>query len=302
MAGKTRLSDGAGSSGFGLLSFFWQDMKPRGGGKRKSKTESQFQLFTERRVWLYLAAVATISIVNLFAQAAWVVASHNIGWDPWWLGMLGIDSSRFDVLGLLASLIGLSAAWGLGIALLGCFISHVKWVFLAGMVMMIAGASRMLGTGLGRLILLAQIDKGMIPVDSFVDYYRSGPAELTSGTSVPAIAIMAGAAVIFAGLMLLKALAWPSDAVPRVSLGASAAITLGLFGVVFIESGFAPVRMLTLLIAVLVGLVVLPGEVAQVRYCAIKQVSAQWCWHPALIIWLETLLAMALPLVAALDI
>ena len=302
MTGKTRLSDGAVSSGFGLLSFFWSDMKPHGGGKRRSKTESQFKPFTERRAWLWLTVVAAVSIIDLLAQAAWVVSSHNIGWDPWWLGVLGIDSSRFDVLGLLASLVGLSLAWGFGVTLLGCFISHVKWVFLTGMVMMIAGASRMLGTGLGRLVLLARIDKGMIPADSFVDYYRSGPAELTSDMSVPAIAIMAGAAAVFAGLMLLKALVWLSDAVPRVSFGASAAITLGLFGVVCMESGFAPVRLLTLLIAVLVGFVVLPGEVEQVRYCAVKQVSAQWCWHPALIIWLETLLVMALPLVAALDI
>ena len=288
-------------SGFGLLSFFWSDMKPRRSDKR-AKDESRSNPFTVRRAWICLAVVAMASIVDLLAQAAWVVTSRNIGWDPWWLGVLGIDSSRFDALGLLASLVGLSLAWGFGVALLGCFMSHVRWVFLAGMVMMVAGVSRMLGTGLGRLILLARIDKGLIPADSFVDYYRSGPAELTSDMSVPAMVIMAAAFTVFAALMLLKALVRPGDTVPRVSFGASAVITLGLFGVVFVESGFSPVRMLVLLIAVLVGLVVLPGEASQVRYCAVRQVSGRWCWHPALIIWLEALLIVALSIVGVLGI
>ena len=46
--------------------------------------------------------LAALSVADMLAQAWWVNMSLSIGFDPWWLGVLGIDGSSFDFLGFMA--------------------------------------------------------------------------------------------------------------------------------------------------------------------------------------------------------
>ncbi|MDO4279917.1 MAG: hypothetical protein Q4C69_13905 [Lachnoclostridium edouardi] len=290
------------STGIGVLSMFWKDMKPRK-SQKKAAEDKPVKPFTMRGVYRRLALAAILSMADLMIQALWVVHSHNIGWDPWWLGVLGIDSSRFDALGLLASIVGLSAILGLVFMLAGLFFSHVRWVFLSGMAMTIAGISRMLGTGLGRTLLYADIVSGKLSADDlFFNYYQSGVTTLEPSDTVygawPAVAV----ALVFAFIALIFALRPQTGHSSKLRLGLGAVITVGLLGTVLVEAGFMPTRFVLVLIALIVGFITLPGEISLAQSYAEKGADGRWQWHAAGLIWLEALLTFTIAIVAVMGI
>lgn len=282
----------ADSPAFGGLNLFKEDMRPR-------KGEHIAKLFTMRGVCWRLAAAGLLSAADLLAQAAWVVRSRNIGWDPWWLGVLGVDSERFDALGLFASIVGLSAAVGLAFLFVGLFLSHIRWIFLTGLAMVIAGISRMLGTGLGRTILYAQIMSGQTANDGFIDGY-TGISQLSASDTIYGTWPAAVMGVVFAVVALVLALRPRTEGAKssKLTLTLGAATAVGLVAIVLIESGIAPTQLILVGIALLIGFVVLPNEADCARALAQRAIDAKWQWHAAGLIWLETLLAFTAVMVA----
>lgn len=284
------------SIGINILSMFKTDMKPK-------KGEQPAKPFTMRGVYCRLAVIAALSVTDLLAQAFWVVSSRNVGWDPWWLGVLDINSDRFDVLGLLVSIAGLIVAPGFAFLLVSFFLSHVRWVFLTGMAMIIEGISHMLGTGLGRIILYAQIVQGKTTNDGFVDGY-TGITHLSESDTIYGAWPVAVAAATFALIALTMALL-PETAKAsgsKMTLGVAVASAAGLLGILIVELGFMPTRLILAVIAIFLAFLLLPDEVACSRDCEQRGVSSKWQWHAASLIWLETLLIFTMTVVAALGI
>ena len=284
------------SIGINILSMFKTDMKTK-------KGEQPAKPFTMRGVYCRLAMIATLSVTDLLAQAFWVASSRNVGWDPWWLGVLGINSDRFDALGLLVSITGIIVAPGFAFLLVGFFLSHIRWVFLTGMTMLIEGISHMLGTGLGRTILYVQIIQGKTTNDRFVDGYTNID-HLSESDTIYGAWPVAVAAAAFALVTLIMALL-PEDAKAsgdKVTLGIAVASAAGLLGILIVELGFMPTRLILAVIAILLAFTLLPDEVAASRDCEQRGVSFKWQWHAATLIWLETLLIFTMTVVAALGI
>lgn len=285
-----------GFPAFGGLNLFREDMRPR-------KGEHIAKPFTMRGICRRLAVTGLLSVADLLAQAAWVVRSRNVGWDPWWLGVLGVESGRFDALGLLASIVALSAAVGLAFLFAGLFLSHIRWIFLTGLAMVVAGISRMLGTGLGRTILYAQIVSGRTTNDGFTDWYTD-ISRLSESDTIYGAWPAAVMGVVFAVMALVLALRPKAeDAKPSTSAFAlEVATAVGLAGFVLTESEIAPTQLILVGIALLIGFAVLPSEVGCARALAQRGIDAKWQWHAAGLIWLEALLAFTVVMVAIAEI
>ena len=189
----------------------------------------------------------------------------------------------------------LSLAPGFLMFFIGLFFNRIRWVFLTSMVLLISGISRMLGTGLGRTILYVQVRDGLLSADAV----RSGTnyVGLSSSAVVADSWPVVAAAAVFAVAALAFALlsrsrndndneVRPSS---RVLIGGKIAIVVGLLGIAMVECGFMPITLILLLVAVFVAFLWLPGEVRAARTCERRKVGAEWQWHAASLIWLETL-------------
>ncbi|WP_346682031.1 hypothetical protein [Bifidobacterium pullorum] len=239
--------------------------------------------------------VGMLSVVNLAAQTWWTVSSRSVSYDPWWAGLLGWSSYDFNAGGIIAGVFAVSVAPGLLLFFAGLLFSWIRWIFLASMILMIGGVSRMLGTGLGKTILYVQVRDGSISADSV----RSGTnyVDLSSSAVVADSWPVVAAAAVFAVAALAFALlsrsrndndneVRPSS---RVLIGGKIAIVVGLLGIAMVECGFMPITLILLLVAVFVAFLWLPGEVRAARTCERRKVGAEWQWHAASLIWLETL-------------
>lgn len=104
-------------------------------------------------VYWRIGVLAALSVADMLAQAWWVNMSLSIGFDPWWLGVLGIDGSSFDFLGFMAGVCAVLPVVGILLVLPAFIWPRERTLFHIMMLCFWEGTSRMLGAGLGRTIL-----------------------------------------------------------------------------------------------------------------------------------------------------
>lgn len=283
--------------GMGFLPLFSSSMRPLPG-------DDEGKVFSFKSLLWRLLLVAVLSGADLAVQAWWTVSSRSVSYDPWWAGLLGWSSYDFTVTGVIAGLFALSVAPGFLMFFIGLFFNRIRWVFLTSMVLLISGISRMLGVGLGRMILAVQVRDGLIPADSvrsgtnYVDLSSSAVA----ADSWPVIA----AAVVFAAVALALALLsrdrHGGGMSSRFRIGGNTAIVVGLLGITLVECGLMPTTLVLVAIAAFVAFLWLPGEVRAARECESLRVGAEWEWHAACLIWLEALVVFLVVIFGALEI
>lgn len=266
--------------------------------------DDEGKVFSFKSLLWRLLLVAVLSGADLAVQAWWTVSSRSVSYDPWWAGLLGWSSYDFTVTGVIAGLFALSVAPGFLMFFIGLFFNRIRWVFLTSMVLLISGISRMLGVGLGRMILAVQVRDGLIPADSvrsgtnYVDLSSSAVA----ADSWPVIA----AAVVFAAVALALALLsrdrHGGGMSSRFRIGGNTAIVVGLLGITLVECGLMPTTLVLVAIAAFVAFLWLPGEVRAARECESLRVGAEWEWHAACLIWLEALVVFLVVIFGALEI
>lgn len=283
--------------GMGFLPMFGPVMRPL-------PDDAGERAFSFGAALLRLLLVGVLSFADLAVQAWWTVSTRTVSYDPWWAGLLGWSSYDFTVTGVIAGLLALSVAPGFLMFFIGLFFNRIRWVFLTSLVLLIGGISRMLGVGLGGMILAVQVRDGLIRADAV----RSGTnyVDLSSfavaADSWPVIA----AAVVFAAVAL--ALALPSrdrhgeGMSSRFRMGGNTAIVVGLLGITLVECGLMPTTLVLVAIAAFVAFLWLPGEVRVARACEADRVGAVWEWHAAGLIWLETLVVFLVAVFGALGI
>ena len=253
---------------------------------------------------LRLLLVGVLSLADLAVQAWWTVSSGSVSYDPWWAGLLGWSSYDFTVTGVIAAAFGLSVAPGFLMFFLGLFFNRIRWVFLTSMVLLISGISRMLGVGLGGMILAVRVRDGVIPSDAV----RSGTnyVDLSSfavaADSWPVIAASAVFAATALALALLSRDRHGGGMASRFRIGGNTAIVVGLLGITLVECGLTPTTLVLVAIAAFVAFLWLPGEIRAARACEADRVGAVWEWHAAGLIWLETLVVFLVVIFAALGI
>ena len=248
--------------------------------------------------------IAVLFIGNLAAQTWWTVSSRTVSYDPWWAGLLGWSSYDFNVTGIIAGIFAVAFAPGFLLFFAGLFFSWVRWVFLTSMALLISWISRMLGVGLGKMILGVQVRDGLIPADAV----RSGTNYVNLSSSAdmadswPVIAAAAVFAVVALALALLSGDHHGGEMSPRFRIGGNAAIVVGLLGITLVECGFMPNTLVLIVIAVFVAFLWLPSEVRAARECEARRVGALWEWHAASLIWLEALVVFLVVIFGALGI
>ena len=248
-------------------------------------------------VYWRIGVLAVLSIADMLAQAWWVNASLSIGFDPWWLGVLGINAGTFDFTGFMAGVCAVLPAVGI-LLLLPAFIWPRKHaLFHIMMLSFWEGISRMLGTGLGRTILYMRGVR-----DGVIDYFAGSgvPGQLKESDTVAGMwpAVVAG--VVFALVAFVFALI-PRDKGRRLAkpmVGGGLVTSIGLIGIVMVEHGWMPVSLVLLLVVTFMAWTVLPGEVGIARQCAGKRVETRWMWYSAELIWVETLFVFLAIMVA----
>ena len=248
--------------------------------------------------------IAVLFIVNLAAQTWWTVSSCTVSYDPWWAGLLGWSSYDFNVTGIIAGIFAVAFAPGFLLFFAGLFFSWVRWVFLTSMALLISWISRMLGVGLGKMILGVQVRDGVIPADAV----RSGTNYVNLSSSAdmadlwPVIAAAAVFAVVALVLALLSRDRHGGGMSSRFRMGGNAAIVVGLWGIILVERGLMPNTLVLIAIAVFVAFLWLPSEVRVARECEARRVGAVWEWHAASLIWLETLVVFLVVIFGVLGI
>lgn len=280
-------------TGFGALKQFDEDMRIV---SESSSAVARRRVFTMGGVYRRLIVIGALTILDMLAQSWWVMSSRNVGWDPWWLGVFGVDSGGFDAVSLVAGVLGVAPAIGVALMLPVFLLSRVKWLFYVMMVAFVGGIARLLGTGLGRTMLYVRGVR-----DGVYSNYSSGVATTLDVSDTVAgswPAVVAGVVFTVAALAFALVRRPGNASASKPVVGGGAAVTVGLVGIVLVERGWAPVSGLLLAAAVGLAWLWLPGEVRQARQCAVQGVDASWMWHAASLIWLETLLVFAAIMVA----
>lgn len=248
--------------------------------------------------------IGMLFLGNLVAQTWWTVSSRAVSYDPWWAGLLGWSSYDFNVTGIIAGIFAVAFAPGFLLFFAGLFFSWVRWVFLTSMVLLISWISRMLGVGLGKMVLGVQVRNGAIPVDAV----RSGTNYVNLSSSAdmadlwPVIVAAAVFAVVALALALISSGRHGGVISPRLRIGGNAAIVVGLLGITLVECGLMPTILALIVIAVFVAFLWLPSEVRAARECEARRVGAVWEWHAASLIWLEAVVVFLVVIFGALGI
>lgn len=283
--------------GMGFLPLFSSNM-------RSLPDDGTGKMFSFTSVLWRVMLVGMLSVVNLAVQAWWTVSTRSVSYDPWWAGLLGWSSYDFTVTGVIAGLFALSVAPGFLMFFIGLFFNRIRWVFLASMVLLVGGISRMLGVGLGKTILYVQVRDGLIPADAV----RSGTnyVDLSSSAVVADSWPVVAADVVFTAVALALALLsrdrLGGGISPRFRIGGNTAVVVGLLGITLVECGLMPTTLALVAIAAFVAFLWLPGEVRAARECESLRVGAEWEWHAACLIWLETLVVFLVVIFGALEI
>ena len=283
--------------GMGFLPLFSSGMSslPGDGGGRA---------YSFRSVLWRILPIGVLSAADLAAQAWWTVSSRTVSYDPWWAGLLGWSSYDFTFTGVIAGLFALTLIPGFLLFFVGMLFNWKPWVFLTSMVLLLSGIARMLGLGLGKMILGVQVRDGAIPADSV----RSGTNYVNLSSSadmadswpvIAAAAVFAVAAFVFALLSGSRRLGRMAS---RLRIGGNAATFIGLAGIMLTEGGLMPTLPALLAIVAFVAFLWLPGEIRAARACETHRIGAVWEWHAAGLIWLETLMVFLVIIFAALGI
>ncbi len=280
----------------GILSLFNSNMK-------RLPDDSTEKIFSFKRVVFYILIIGVLFVLDMLAQTWFVVSNHNITWDPWWLGIFGVNTcgSNINLASIFAMIFGLSMGFGILVGLAGLIIQWRRGIFLTAMVMIIGGIARAFGIGLGKMILYMQIKNGQIAENIVMDGCNHAYLD-NMDSIVPAWPIII-AAIIFTIFVLVLALI-RDDNHFKVKIGCSSSLVsfIGLMGIIMVESGFAPTRLILVLAIAFISFVYLPKEVGFVRLLDQNRISAKWEWHAASIIWLEAIFVCAMIIVTILDI
>lgn len=283
-----------------LFSLFGYEMK-----KEKLEAEKRGDAvgrpLTMRGVYLRIGVLTVLFLADLAAQAHWVVASHNIGYDPWWISMFGLYSGSWDypVLAFVIAVIGLSPALGLALFLPAFIFSQCKWIFGAFTSCILFGMARWFGRAVGKTILFAQVRSGRLENGTFQSDDPTRPREELHEFDTmyhywPGVVV--GIILVAAILVLILKSNFRGVAVPRILGGTAALSCVGLIGILAVQRGLTGLGLGLVCVvgSCAVGFLFLPQEMAAVRAAEERQYAASWEWHAASIIVLETLLMFTL--------
>lgn len=283
-----------------FFSVFSYEMKKERKDAEK-RGDSWDRTFSLRGVYWRMGVLMVLFLADLVVQAYWVVSSHNIGYDPWWISMFGLYSGSWDypVLAFIISILGFSPALGMALFIPACIFSQFKWIFGASVSCILFGMARWFGRAVGKAILFAQVKSGRLENGTFYSDDPTRPwKELHESDTMfhywPGVVF--GVILVAAALVFAFKSNFHGALLPRFLGGAATLSSVGLIGILIVQRGLSGLGLGVVCIvgAGAMGLLFIPKEVTAMRATEERRYAPSWEWHAASILLLEALLMFSL--------
>lgn len=251
-----------------------------------------------------MCLLSVMLLIDCLAQAWWVVHSHNIGMDPWWVSIFGLYSGSWDypALAFVISLLGISPALGMLFFFLVLLFSQFKLLFFLCMAFTLFGIARLFGVALGKSILFlyiqeGRIDNGLFYKDDMKPYHRIYDYEILHDYW-PGLLI--GLILVMMVLLSLFTNRFGAIISPVLIRRTIIITSLVLTTVIFVRMGFSLLMLACPFAVIFLSCVVMPAEKESAMICEEREYSAVWEWHAASLLLVESIF-MIFAIVAAFD-